>query len=91
MTTQHPEISAYFAKMGRKGGQTSRRTLTPSEAKNMVRIREARHAFKNYYSRCFWYMPSDLVVAPSDIPEIARGLRTNGGREGFLLAARLCP
>ena len=55
------------------------------------RLQLARQAFADYYTRCFWYMRRDLEIGVGDIPEIARGLRLHGGRQGFILAARLCP
>ena len=86
----NPEIRDYFARIGRKGGRKSRRLLSPEEAKNMVRLREARRAFQRYHSRCFWYLRDDMKITLAEVPEIVRGLRQNGGRQGFLLAARLC-
>ncbi|AKJ63747.1 hypothetical protein L21SP4_00467 [Kiritimatiella glycovorans] len=56
----------------------------------MIRVREAQKAFHRYYARCFWYMRDDLRVTLSDVPEIVRGLRQYGGREGYLLAEKLC-
>lgn len=56
----------------------------------MVRVREARRALKAFRAQCFWYLREDLNVTLADVPEIADGLRRNGGRKGFLLAARLC-
>lgn len=50
----------------------------------------ARQAFREFYAQCFWYMRPNLEITPSDLKEIARGLRQNGGRRGFLIAARLC-
>jgi hypothetical protein len=55
------------------------------------RLQLARQAFANYYARCFGFVRKDLEVGVGDIPEIARGLRLHGGRQGFMLAARLCP
>ena len=55
------------------------------------RLQLARQAFADYYARCFWYLRRDLEIGVGDIPEIARGLRLHGGRQGFILAARLCP
>lgn len=55
------------------------------------RLQLARRAFADYYAKCFWFMRKDLEVGVGDIPEIARGLRLHGGRQGFMLAARLCP
>jgi hypothetical protein len=56
----------------------------------MVRVREARRAFIKFHARCFWYLRKDMKVTLRDVPEIVRGLRKNGGRKGFLLAAKLC-
>jgi len=36
-------------------------------------------------------MRQDAELALTDLPAIAPGLRLNGGRQGFLLAAQLCP
>ncbi|HJP30463.1 MAG: hypothetical protein QF689_08610 [Candidatus Latescibacteria bacterium] len=56
----------------------------------MVRVREARRAFREFHAQCFWYMRPDMKIALADVPEVVRGLRQHGGRRGFILAARLC-
>lgn len=56
----------------------------------MVRVRETRRAFRAFHAQCFWYMRDDIDIKLADVPEIVRGLRQNGGRQGFLLAAKLC-
>ncbi len=84
-------VKAYLAEIGRKGGKKSRRRLSPEQARNMVRVREARRAFREYHAQCFWFMRPDARISLADIDEVARGLRQNGGRRGFLLAARICP
>ena len=89
MKTRLP-VSAYLAEIGRKGGLKSRRRLPPEDARNMVRIREARRAFRKFHAQCFWYLRDDMKITEADVPEIVRGLRQNGGRQGFLLAAKLC-
>ena len=83
-------LRAYFARIGRKGGSKSRRTLSSADARAMVRVREARRAFREFHAQCFWYLQPDMQVTLVDVPEIVRGLRRNGGRKGFLVAARLC-
>ena len=85
-----PHVRAYLAEIGRKGGKASRRSLSPHEARDMIRVREARRAFRRFHTQCFWHMRPDLRITLGDVPEIARGLRQNGGRRGYLLAARLC-
>lgn len=83
-------ISRYLSEIGRRGGQRSHRSLPSDTARDMVRIREARKAFRSFHAQCFWYMREDMKITLQDIPEIVRGLRQNGGRQGFLLAAKLC-
>jgi hypothetical protein len=83
-------ISAYLARIGRTGGLKSRRALSADDARYMVRVREARRAFRAFHAQCFWHMRPDIQITREDIPEIIRGLRKNGGRRGFLVAARLC-
>ncbi len=83
-------LREYFARIGRKGGLRSRRELSPEQARDMVRVREARRAFRTFHTQCFWYLRPDLVATLDDIPEIVRGLRQHGGRKGFRTAARLC-
>ena len=72
----------------RRGPRSGR--LSSAAARDMVRVREARRAFRDFYAQCFWYLDPDLRVTLRDVPEIVRGLRQNGGRKGFLVAARLC-
>jgi hypothetical protein len=90
MKTVPSGVSEYLAAIGRKGGKRSRRSLSSETALDMVRVREARRAFRAFHAQCFWYMRPDMTVTIKDVPEIARGLRQNGGRQGFLLAAKLC-
>jgi len=40
------QIIKYLAAIGRRGGQKSRRTLTPEQAKAMVAAREAKRKAK---------------------------------------------
>ena len=84
------EVRAYLAEIGRKGGTKSRRSLSSEAARDMVRVREARKIFHAFHAQCFWFMRPDLRVTVNDIPELVRGLRQNGGRQGFLLATKLC-
>jgi hypothetical protein len=44
MTGAEKRVREYLAKIGRRGGLASRRELTRSHAKQMVAIREAKHA-----------------------------------------------
>ena len=85
-----PSVSHYLAAIGRIGGKKSRRRLSSEEARDMVLVRELRRAFREFYARCFWYLRPDVALTLDDLPEVVRGLRANGGREGFRRAARLC-
>ena len=83
-------VSEYLAVIGREGGKKIRRRLSSDQARDMVRVRELRRAFREYYARCFWYMRPDAHLTLDDLPEVVRGLRKNGGREGIHRAAKLC-
>jgi hypothetical protein len=41
------KIREYMAKIGRKGGKKSKRTLTPKQAKAMVKAREQKRRRKD--------------------------------------------
>ena len=90
MDTHSGNSSTSPAKTGGKEGRDDRHP-SREDALDMVRVREARRAFREFHAQCFWYMPPDLEITLEDVPEVARGLRLHGGRRGFLLAARLCP
>ena len=85
-----PTLREYFSRIGRKGGIRSRRKLSSAQARDMVRVREARRAFHKFHTQCFWHLRPDLAVTLDDVPDVVRGLRQHGGQKGFLAAARLC-
>ena len=84
-------VQKYLAKIGRKGGQRSRRELTPEQAQSMVQVREARRAFRTYYARCFWSYSPDYRIEAKDIPWVAEQLRRCGDRQAWATSRRLCP
>lgn len=49
MKTTPESIREYFAAIGKKGDSRSRRTLPPEQAKSMLKVREARRAFRKYH------------------------------------------
>ena len=63
---------------------------TSSDLTDEARLRTARWAFRRFHGQCFWYLRADLEITLADLPMIVDGLRKNGGRSGFLLAAKLC-
>lgn len=80
----------YLAAIGRRGGLKSRRQLDPETARLMVRVREARRAYRQFHARCFWSSPPDLAIGAVDIPWVAEQLMRYGGREAWDKGARLC-
>lgn len=84
-------VRAYLSKIGSSGGRKSRRHLESDAARAMVRLREARRAFRQFHTRCFWSTGPEFVVTTADIPWVAERLMTYGGRRGWEIGARLCP
>ena len=60
-------------------------TLSPAE--KLVR---AQAAFRQFHTRCFWFMRPDAEIVEEEIPYICKRLRAHGGRRGFQLAAEIC-
>jgi hypothetical protein len=79
-----------MARIGSRGGSKSRRSLDPDFARQMVRVREARRAFRQFRATCFWSFRPDLVISAADVPWVAEQLKKNGNREAWLVAAKLC-
>lgn len=51
----------------------------------------ANQLYREFHTRCFWHCPRDLVVTEELVPFVVKGLRTYGGRRGFILAAKIQP
>lgn len=83
-------VRDYLAEIGRKGGRVSRRRLTPEAARSMVRVREARRAYREYHASCFWSSAPDLRIEAKDVGWVAEQLKRHGGRDAWNVAARLC-
>lgn len=83
-------VSRYLAQIGARGGRKSRRTLDPDTARSMVRVREARRAFRRFRSTCFWSHRPDLVIGARDVGWVAEQLMKHGNREAWQVGARLC-
>jgi len=82
-------VQKYLAEIGRRGGRKSRRTLDPEQARAMVRLREARRAYRLYHARCFWSWPPDLRIGMADVAWVAEQLMKHGGREAWDKGVRL--
>lgn len=59
----------------------------PETAREMVRLREARRAFRRFHTQCFWFFDPEYRVRAEDIPWVAQRLMTFGGRAGWELGA----
>ena len=83
-------LSKYFAALGRKGGRKSRRHLDPEAARAMVRVREARRAYNQFHTTCFWSYDPAYLPTKDDVSWVADMLMKHGGREAWAVAAKLC-
>ncbi len=62
----------------------------PEDASTVVDpVALANQLFERHYARCFWHLRRDRPITRETIPLVVNGLRTNGGRQEFLDAARL--
>lgn len=84
-------VNEYLAEIGRRGGRKSRRELDSETARGMVRVREARRAYRRFHARCFWSYDPEYVIRAADVPWVADRLRRHGGREAWEIARKLCP
>lgn len=84
------DVRRYLAEIGARGGRKSRRSLDPETARAMVRVREARRAFRRFRAMCFWSYRPDLVIGIEDVPWVVEQLRKHGNREAWRVAAKLC-
>jgi hypothetical protein len=83
-------VRAYLAEIGRKGGMKSRRALEPDAARDMVRVREARRAYRRFHAECFWSFDPAYRIGPPDVAWVAEQLRKHGGRDAWDAAGKLC-
>ncbi len=83
-------VHKYLSRIGSRGGKRSRRRLDPDDARDMVRVREARRAFRRFRTRCFWSYSPSLVVALKDVDWVAEQLMKHGGRDAWEIGAKLC-
>ncbi len=83
-------VSRYLSEIGRRGGRKSRRSLDPSTARDMVRVREARRAYRKFYTMCFWSYRRDLQITSADVSWVAAQLKKHGNPEAWRVGGRLC-
>ncbi len=83
-------IQQYLAEIGRRGGLKSRRVLHPETARSMVKVREARRAFRRFHASCFWSYRPDLVIGVADVAWVADQLMRHGNRDAWRIGRSLC-
>lgn len=84
-------VRNYLTEIGRRGGRKSRRTLDAETARQMVRIREARRAYRDFHARCFWSYRPDLEIGSDDVEWVAETLMKHGDMRAWKVGRRLCP
>ena len=85
------QVRDYLSRIGRRGGKKSRRKLDPEIARRMVRVREARRAYRRFHTSCFWSYRPDLEIGMEDVEWVAEQLMKHGDREAWRIAKSLCP
>ncbi|MHC4601562.1 MAG: hypothetical protein ACYS47_21415 [Planctomycetota bacterium] len=80
----------FLSEIGRKGGKRSRRKLDPDTARRMVRVREAKRAFRRFYARCFWSFDPEYRITWNDVEWVAEHLKRHGDRAAWALGVKLC-
>lgn len=83
------EVKAYLRGIGAKGGRRSRRRLDAAQARRMVAVREARRAFREYKTECFWSFDPAWTIRSEQIPLVVRTLRQEGGGKAFARARKI--
>jgi hypothetical protein len=56
----------------------------------MVRVREARRAYRRFHALCFWSSPPDLRIRAGDIAWVVDSLKRRGDMQAWEAASRLC-
>jgi len=85
-----PEVNAYLAEIGHRGGRKSRRHLSSDDARDMVRVREALRIFRlselieEYRERCLWFMRKDYQPkTTAEILKVLEMIERYGDRAGY--------
>lgn len=88
--SMNPQVRIWLAEIGRLGGKKSRRVLDPSTARSMVRVREARRAYRRFHTECFWSFDPAYRIGSADVTWVADQLKKHGGRQAWLIGSKLC-
>ena len=73
------------AMLSSKGGNHNR-----SESPNWRAVAHAQVAFERYFAQAFWHLHPDAVITERMLPDVIKGLRRYGGKDGFLEAEKIC-
>ena len=83
-------LSTYFSKIGRKGGRKSRRKLSSSEAREMVKVREARKMYRKFHTQCFWSFDPAYLITSKDLDWVVQQLKRHGDQSAWEAGEKLC-
>ncbi len=70
---------------------TDQAETIPTPQSSAERLQLASELFQRFHATCFWHSPADLNTTEELVGFVAKGLRQNGGRLGFILAGKLEP
>jgi hypothetical protein len=83
-------VREYMSAIGRKGGRRSKRVLTQEQSRAMLKVREARRAFKRFKALCFWSYDPQIIITSVDVNWVAEMLMKHGDRKAWEVAIKLC-
>jgi len=83
-------VQRYLSEIGRRGGRKSKRILNPEAAREMIKVREAKRAFRKYFYECFWSFDPNLEISKDDVLWVAEQLMKNGSRNCWEIGRKLC-
>jgi hypothetical protein len=66
-------------------------TTIPTPRNRHERLQLAKQLYREFHTRSFWHSPLDPVITEELIPFVVKGLRTYGGRRGFILSGKRRP
>ena len=88
------EVLDYFKAQFPSGYQTALSQVLLSYVRAQTEKRSfalgrAQELFRQYHSQCFWHLKPDLKITAERMPMVLDGLKTYGGKKGYLLAHEL--
>ena len=63
----------------------------PTPRNRSERVELARELFRRFHAQCFWHSPRNLEITEDLISFVVKGLRTDDGHLGLVLAGKLQP